>query len=125
MDKCTRCGNKKIKIGVTNIISGATVYPYYCSECGEVFAKYVKRIIAMEYAKQNGPLEYVQTRTAKHRYNDNIKCEVCGANEGELHHWAPAHLFGVECEKWPKSYLCRACHKQWHSLVTPNMGESK
>lgn len=49
-------------------------------------------------------------------------CEACRAVGAlELHHWAPAHLFGNECDSWPVSMLCHACHKRWHEVVTPNM----
>ena len=122
MDKCTHCGSEELRLGITNISSGATVYPIYCADCGEVFAKYVKKIIAQEYEKENGPLQYVKTRTAKYieKKQIQIKCEVCDANEGELHHWAPQYLF-QDADSWPTSYLCRACHKRWHDLVTPNM----
>lgn len=122
MDKCNKCGSEKLKIGITNIASGATVYPVYCTECGEVFPKYIQKRIAQEYARENGPLEYVETRTTKYmqKRQQQIKCEVCDENEGELHHWAPQYLF-PDAENWPKSYLCRACHKKWHDLVTPNM----
>jgi DNA-directed RNA polymerase subunit M/transcription elongation factor TFIIS len=125
VDKCKTCGSDQLKIGITNIASGATVYPIYCDACGEVFAKYVKKIIAQEYAKENGPLKYVKTKTAEYieKKQIQIKCEVCDANEGELHHWAPQYLFGDEANRWPVAYLCRTCHRKWHDLVTPNMSK--
>jgi len=52
----------------------------------------------------------------------SVRCAVCGARDAELHHWAPRHIFGDKCESWPKDYLCKSCHDQWHLLVTPNMG---
>ena len=127
MDNCKTCGSDQIKIGITNLRSGATVHPFYCKSCGDVFARYVSKKIAHEYALKNGPLEYVKTRTAQYMENEQIqiKCEVCNANEAEKHHWAPFHLFGMDCEKWPTSYLCRACHRKWHDLVTPEMGKAK
>lgn len=53
----------------------------------------------------------------------SVRCQVCGNRDAELHHWAPRHLFGDECENWPKDYLCRDCHARWHTYVTPNMAE--
>ena len=47
------------------------------------------------------------------------RCEVCGADGAELHHWAPTAIFGSEADRWPTSYLCPACHRRWHRLVTP------
>lgn len=127
VDNCKTCGSDQLKIGITNIASGATVYPIYCTACGEVFAKYVKKRIAQEYARENGPLQYVKTKTAEYieKKQIQIKCEVCDANEGELHHWAPQYLFGDEADRWPIGYLCRACHRKWHDLVTPEMGKAK
>ena len=126
MDKCSKCGSQDVKIGITNTQSGSTVYPIYCNQCGDVSNKYIKKQIALEYALTNGPLVYVKTRTSEYieKKQIEIKCEVCDANEGELHHWAPQYLFN-DAEKWPKSYLCRACHRRWHDLVTPNMGKTK
>jgi glutamate formiminotransferase len=87
----------------------------------------VKKRIAQEYAQENGQLQYVKTKTAEYieKKQIQIKCEVCNADEGELHHWAPQHLFGAEADRWPVSYLCRACHRKWHDLVTPEMGKVK
>ena len=49
------------------------------------------------------------------------RCAVCGADGAELHHFAPRAFFGKECERWPKAYLCRTCHRCWHELVTPGL----
>ena len=126
MEKCDKCNSSELKIGVTQIASGATVHPIYCNNCKEVFAKYVSKKIANEYRIKYGELENVKTRTAKYleKRQQNITCEVCKKNEGELHHWAPQYLFKDEAEQWPKSYLCRSCHKKWHNLVTPNMSKT-
>lgn len=51
-------------------------------------------------------------------------CEVCGSIENlENHHWAPRHLFGDSADLYPISLLCKKCHLEWHSIVTPNMIE--
>ena len=126
MDKCLKCESEDLKIGITNTQSGSTIYPVYCNQCGDVLNKYIKKHVALEYAITNGPLEYVETNTAKwmKEKQQQIKCEVCDINEGELHHWAPQYLF-PDADSWPKSYLCRACHRKWHDLVTPNMSNKK
>jgi protein-arginine kinase activator protein McsA len=122
---CDQCNSNDIKIGITNIVSGATVYPLYCGQCNKVFTQYIKKNIAQEYAKTNGQLKYVETATHKYLNKKDIliKCEVCNKNEGEKHHWSPRHLFGDEAERWPTSMLCRSCHKRWHDIVTPNMSK--
>lgn len=127
VDKCRKCESDKMKIGITNISSGATVFPRYCAECGDVSTSYVRRKDAIQYAIKNGPLEYVKTRTAKfyERKNITIICRVCNSKGAEMHHWAPKHIFGDEAERWPKDLLCRTCHARWHNMVTPNMTRAK
>lgn len=50
------------------------------------------------------------------------ECDACGeVTSVQEHHWAPRHLFGDECESWPKGWLCQPCHTRWHQVVTPNM----
>ena len=44
-------------------------------------------------------------------------CSVqgCPGSGEELHHWAPKCLFGPDAaELWPKGYLCRIHHQEWH-----------
>lgn len=129
MKKCEKCGSGNMKVGWTCTASGSTVFPWYCEDCNFVFAKYVKKEVAekLNADPQYGELKLVKTRTQKYfeRTGQEINCEVCGLNEGELHHWAPQYLFGSDADLWPMSYLCRACHKKWHDLVTPNMGKMK
>lgn len=48
------------------------------------------------------------------RHLDGPPCQVCGMFGTELHHWAPTAIFGVEASSWPTSYLCIACHSEWH-----------
>ena len=111
MDKCERCHSVDMKVGWTRTTSGSTVFPWYCSNCGFVFAKYVKKEIAekLNADPEYGELKMVKTRTQKYMEQNGkqINCEVCGLNEGELHHWAPQFLFGSEADMWPTSYLCR------------------
>lgn len=127
MDKCEKCGSSKMKVGWTRTVSGSVVFPWYCEKCDFVFAKYVKKEIAekLNSDPEYGELKFVKTRTKIYmeQSGGEITCEVCGAAEGELHHWAPQYLFGEKADRWPVSYLCRACHKYWHDLVTPNMGK--
>lgn len=98
-------------VGTYNIASGAVVHPWICLDCGCRTTNYVKK-----------------ADLHKHRFADIVIesqykkiCEVCGAIGAELHHYAPYHLFGSDCEKWPTGYLCIPCHIKWHRLVTPNM----
>jgi hypothetical protein len=42
-------------------------------------------------------------------------CARCGARDVPLekHHWAPRAVF-EDADNWPISYLCLACHDDWH-----------
>lgn len=56
---------------------------------------------------------------------NEIRCLVSGCNQrgAEQHHWAPRHLFGDAADLWPRDYLCKQHHDEWHKRVTPNMCE--
>lgn len=45
---------------------------------------------------------------------DNPPCQVCGSFGTEVHHWAPAAVFGAESALWPTALLCPDCHSEWH-----------
>lgn len=47
----------------------------------------------------------------------NPPCIVCGRLGTELHHFAPQHLF-EDADLWPKSYLCRSHHNEWHRRIS-------
>jgi hypothetical protein len=49
---------------------------------------------------------------------NNPPCAVCGAIGTELHHFAPKELFPEDFELWPKSYLCKKHHAEWHNKIT-------
>ncbi len=48
-------------------------------------------------------------------------CERCGEHTLlEQHHWAPFKYF-KDADRWPKSYLCRKCHEEWHQVMTGDL----
>ena len=49
------------------------------------------------------------------------RCAKCGSRGAEEHHWAPKALFRNAAEEWPKDYLCKPCHDEWHIIVTPQL----
>jgi len=131
---CSACGSTSMAIGVAVNRAGATIYPFYCLDCRYVTQQYAKKNDALDYAREHGPLVEVLTRTGVKVLQGKVPatierrsyppCEVCGSAEKiELHHWAPFHLFWIEADKWPTSYLCQPCHVRWHQTVTPNMGK--
>lgn len=132
--QCPSCRSDAMAVGVTRNRAGTTIYPFFCLHCGEVTQQYAGKKVAAEYAAKHGVLTEVLTKTAVKVLNGEElaeierrvmpPCEVCGSVEKiEQHHWAPFHLFGAECEKWPTSFLCQPCHVRWHQTVTPNMGK--
>lgn len=116
LQPCDKCGSHRIAIGTYTISSGATVYPYVCADCG------VRRTSCFA-PKEKGMREANPKFVFVSEYRK--PCERCGVLGAEYHHWAPFHLFGLESDKWPGSYLCVKCHHRWHSIVTPLMGAAK
>ena len=95
--KCARCEKSKVIDGV-RFIAKRKVEGFLTAE----------QIFHLPYApNERGP---------------ENRCVKCGRREAEKHHWAPRAIFGdVECELWPKDYLCKTCHDRWHELVTPKL----
>ncbi len=50
--------------------------------------------------------------------SNNPPCYICGAIGTEEHHFAPKELFPETFEKWPKAYLCKLHHREWHNKIT-------
>jgi hypothetical protein len=109
---CPKCNGFAWGVGTATTVSGSIIHPYYCTCCGEKTNIYEKKSVAHKV----GCDTKLNIEIREHRV-----CEVCGASGAELHHWAPFHLFGQECERWPKSHLCVKCHNRWHKIVTPLM----
>lgn len=98
-------------LGKIECANGAIQFKAYCLECGGKGSD-------LPHDTVSGlDVSRIPTLTRHER----VPCERCGSTDGsEVHHWAPGHLFEDSLE-WPTSYLCRACHMRWHSIVTPNM----
>lgn len=49
-------------------------------------------------------------------------CQHCREFQScELHHFAPRAFFSDACDDWPVAYLCKPCHDEWHTRVTPGL----
>jgi uncharacterized protein YlaI len=132
---CPECKSTNIAIGEARNIRGHVIHPYYCADCGEVLMQYASKAAARAFGlTSRRALKRVYTVTERRlaagdldasKFDHNHPCEVCGSTgDTQVHHWAPAHLFGEESGLWPTGYLCQACHTRWHQLVTPNMGKT-
>lgn len=111
-EPCPNCGEMRWIVKKLVNSGGATTYPYFCGTCGLKTQLCERKAVVAK-------LDYVPEEVQPTRPRPN--CEVCGAEGAERHHWAPTAIFGEEAERWPKSYLCPACHARWHRLVTANM----
>lgn len=134
-EKCFDCGCSDMLVGWALTQDGRKIYPHYCPECGAVTTQQASKTEVAAFEIAYGEISRVYTATERRaqagqtiapREKHGKPCEVCKSTENvEVHHWAPAHLFGPECIKWPVGFLCRPCHTKWHQLVTPDMGKRK
>lgn len=136
LSECPQCGSEAMFIGRAETQHGRTIYPNCCGDCSAIFATQqatAAEVVAWE--QQHGRPNRVYTRTEERlnrgeevskRIPHGKPCEACGSlDKVEAHHWAPAHLFGIESNKWPVGFLCQPCHARWHRIVTPEMGKQK
>lgn len=108
--RCSKSTNVAA-LGKVICSNGSIQYKAYCMECGGKGTN-------IPYSQVEG---LDSSRIKVITEHEIIPCERCGSEEGsEVHHWAPAHLFDDWLD-WPTSHLCRKCHREWHSVVTPNM----
>jgi len=102
---CERCGHPYGERVAYRFRNGMLAVRHQCGSC---------RMLAG--GDLPGGRAYAPTlRLARDRSSEAPRCERCGAAEGtERHHWAPASVFAEDAGSWPMSYLCRACHQEWH-----------
>lgn len=132
---CPSCGGANLGIGEAHTRHGRPIFPFFCLDCDCVLQRYATKAAAEAERVRLGGLPALQTKTerliaAGHPAEVFAEalgpCVVCGSIDNiERHHWAPFHLFGAECDKWPTSPLCQPCHVRWHQIVTPNMGKPR
>lgn len=110
---CKHCGEAVWRVGFYIDAGGNPKYPFVCVACGRRTPQFAQR-----KAVERSGIEVLEL----HPMQLPFVCEVCGAEGAENHHWAPFYLFGEEADMWPQSYLCPACHRRWHEVVTPRAG---
>lgn len=91
--------------------SGAIAIAAYCLSCGRVATKdaYIP--------KRRFSLAQIDEMAIEHDYsNSALVCcvEGCTNHDVEWHHFAPKGIFGEDAEKWPKAWVCKAHHDDWH-----------
>ena len=120
--QCRRCNTQRVAQLYRQItISGSDTFVWVCETCkipnpfsGDLFiAKH--KVIGQLTADELNALPVLMPPA-------ETRCVVCGERKAELHHWAPKFLFGGEqAELWPKDFLCKKCHDEWHAKVTPQI----
>ena len=108
---CGKCLSINWGQGVAKTLSGSTIYPYYCLDCGEVSCIYERKKITLQQLPKQ-----IETNSIKKGYKMET-CDVCGAEGTENHYWAPRSVFGNESSLWPVSNLCIKCHLKWHNMM--------
>lgn len=112
--ECQVCPTVEITIGKTVMGSGDFHVKAVCPDCG-----YNLKGSGQWISKKVIPLEILESLPTLDDYKDNLPpCAVCGERGVQLHHWAPKELFPETFEDWPKSYLCKKHHDEWHGIVT-------
>lgn len=111
---CPNCGNSPswriVKVVDSN---GKERFPYVCQSCGKRTQCFAK--------KKDVPIEIRNGDPAKTYHQKKGKCQRCGITTYlEEHHWAPWKYF-EDADNWPKSMLCRACHEEWHQVMTGDL----
>jgi transcription elongation factor Elf1 len=118
--KCKHCKADSLSILHMRIErSGAETFCRTCSACGR-------------YAPDGGAVWVGRDAVYSHlsqpeidglpviRPDYSLRCAVCGARGVEEHHWAPQAMFDNPNE-WPRDYLCKKHHDEWHLKVTPQL----
>lgn len=116
---CERCGQMRNARLSRNIIANGTSQVYWYCITGKHPIK--KNGYYIPHEKIKSIHIDVNNLPVIENYSDSELCAVCQSPYAELHHTAPRHLFGDDCEAWPKYYLCPTHHAHWHKLVTPGM----
>lgn len=125
-EKTSHCRNCKTatiwRLHISRFVNGSSHFVWVCSVCDRPVASNAASGIYIPHDRVLEHLTVGEINALPLLMPDlSARCVVCGDRNCELHHWAPRHLFGEECEKWPKDYLCVKCHARWHELLTPNM----
>ena len=121
-EPCKHCGLSCL-LARDVAANGKPQYFWWCTGCARV-ADSSRPFLAKEYIVRVLH-ENPDTLPVVQRYPQavNPTCEYAGCRrtDTEYHHWAPRHLFGLDGDNWPTSYLCAEHHPRWHAVVTPDM----
>jgi hypothetical protein len=114
---CKHCGGRNLTPYRQINGNGATVIILRCDNCG-------RNPDAAQPFQRKSDYPNFDTFPILQNYIINKEpCAVLGCEntDTEYHHFAPRYLFGADAERYPREYLCRMHHKEWHDKVTPEM----
>lgn len=120
---CSGCdGLVEAKLHRKIFANGAYSFPWKCPGCGKLnpFGDSGGLWIAKEKVENRIQPDEIDALPVI-MPDLSYRCTRCGERTSELHHWAPRAIFGDGCEGWPKDYLCKKCHDEWHEKVTPQL----
>ena len=86
--------------------TGSPAARHQCQTCGKLMP------FGLPYSEDEARL----LPLVRDERGESPACERCGAIGVEEHHWAPRSLFDDAAE-WPTGWLCRPCHRRWHSTL--------
>lgn len=116
--QCIYCGSHETRYALSVAINGGKHLFEECLSCGKN-ARGAGKWIG---GKERSGLNLDAIPIVNDYSNLAAPCIVCGdIDHNELHHFAPRHIFGDECEKWPVFSLCKKHHDEWHK----RMGEHR
>ena len=119
---CPRCArDTRQEISCRMSASAAEHFGWWCLECNWWAPR--KNSAAIWIAKDElvkAGVDLSLVRVVER--TEQPRCAKCGARGAEEHHWAPQAMFGKdEANRWPKDFLCKRCHDEWHRMVTPQL----
>lgn len=111
---CKRCNKQtRQELGTRVVSTGINKYAYFCLCCNRWAVNASGYIDWLQLSPCLDPEELQVFQVCEAN-----RCVVCGTRGADLHHWAPKEIFGEETfDKWPKDYLCRRCHVEWHNKM--------
>jgi hypothetical protein len=117
---CARCRESCLheprRLSKLRANNGHLHFFYQCLTCGA-------HLQNVEAADIENPME-IPLRISSFESELPRACARCGTLTGsEEHHWAPRAIFGMwSADQWPTSWLCPACHQEWHGMMARAKG---
>ena len=129
---CSECEGAPSALVVRMARNGSTQNRAECVECDKLLVFGINQTnipnlliwhaqdFRMEIEWAQDVLLIDQTKTDRKCAYGDLSPNQCHARDLEYHHFAPKALF-LDHELWPKKWLCRDHHQEWHSVTTPGL----